>query len=233
MILAWNRYTIDLHFIESKLYYPFNFTKAISDVAFVENCFLIIAFENESFITIYNWENFLEKKVRRVKLLGCNAGNIKSLCIVDNDHLLSGSYDSMIKLWKISTLECIWTYVDTTIRIWDLRSGLCLKTFIGHQNYPIEIQETKNGEIVSLDREGVLNFWDQKTGAIILSLTNSLNLNDFISCFRILESGDLVTGSENGLIQMWSNEPIFFSYFTALLEDKEKGGTKRKECNIL
>ncbi|CAF0775188.1 unnamed protein product [Brachionus calyciflorus] len=120
---------------------------------------------------------------------------------------------------------------DTTIKIWDLESGICLKTFIGHRNYPIDIQETKNGQIVSLDREGVLNFWDPKSGSLTFSLTRSLN--DFFSCFRILESGELVTGSENGMIQMWSNEPIFFNHFIEFEEDYKKTSTNRKICNIL
>ncbi|CAF0775206.1 unnamed protein product [Brachionus calyciflorus] len=89
MILAWNIFKIDLYFIESKLYCPSFFLSAISDVAFVENNFLIVAFENKNYITINNWEHFLSKKINTIKILQGHTGNITRLCIVDNDHLLS------------------------------------------------------------------------------------------------------------------------------------------------
>ncbi|CAF1004860.1 unnamed protein product [Brachionus calyciflorus] len=246
MILAWNSFTIDLYFIESKLYCPFNFTTAISDVALIENSFLIYAFENGNYITIYFLENFLSKKKHKVRNLLGHTAKICCFRTVDNDHFLSGSYDSTIKLWKISSLECIRTFVghteyisclnllrdskmfvsgsnDTTIKIWDLESGLCLKTLICHQNYIKDIQETKNGEIVSLDRDGILIFWIPKTGHRLVSLLGTTNVD--VSCFRILDSGELVIGLENGMVQVWSNKQYVCNNDSNL--------SKKKECNIL
>ncbi|RNA40128.1 WD40 repeat-containing [Brachionus plicatilis] len=178
----------------------------------------------------------------RIKHLVGHTDDIICLCVVGDDYLLSGSKDATIKYWKISTLECIRTFVghrgfvcslmllstatkfvsgsdDETLKLWILETGECLKTFIGHKNFINDIQETRNGEIVSFDVNGMLKFWNIETGCCMLSLSSEAN--DIWSCFRILQSGKLVTGSRAGKIQIWSSEQIFFVYHENTLQTKK------------
>ncbi|RNA13537.1 WD40 repeat-containing [Brachionus plicatilis] len=113
---------------------------------------------------------------------------------------------------------------DTTLKLWNLETGECLKTFIGHKNDIYYIQETRNGEIASLDINGMLKFWNIETATCMLSLSSETN--DNWSCFRILRSGKLVTGSQSGKIEIWSNEQIIFDYDENIYKTK-------KCCNIL
>ncbi|RNA32811.1 Fis family transcriptional regulator [Brachionus plicatilis] len=211
--------------------------------AFKENSHIIISFIEANLIEIYHWDS----NIINIKHLVGHTDSVIRLCVVGDDYLLSGSRDATIKYWKISTLECIRTFVghkgfvtsvkflntstmfvsgsdDTTLKLWDLESGECLKTFIGHKNVIFDIQETKNGEIVSLDMNGMLKFWNIETATCMLSISSETN--DRWSCFRILQSRKLVTGFQTGKIQIWSNELILFDF-------REKICQTKKGCNIL
>ncbi|RNA26075.1 serine threonine kinase [Brachionus plicatilis] len=247
IILACGKNHVGIYLIHSKLFYPKYFEMNLSHLALIENRYIILSFTQENYIEIQYWENFFQDNMNKVRHLVGHTDSVHYMCTVDDDHLLSGSNDSTIKYWKISALECVRTFVghrgfvnslmllgnskmfvsgsdDTTLKLWNLETGECLITFIGHGNIIDDIQETKNGEVVSMDRDGVLNFWNIKNGSLMLSLSNGKN--DSWSCFRILESGKLVTGSEGGVIQIWSNEQIIFDYL-------ENYGSRKKVCNIL
>lgn len=247
IILACGKNHVGIYLIDSKLFYPKYFVKNLSYLALIENCYIILSFTQANYIEIQYWNNFFPGNTDKVKHLVGHTDSINRLCTVDDDHLLSGSNDSTIKYWKISALECITTFVghrgfvtsllllsnlkmfvsgsdDTTLKLWNLHTGYCVRAFIGHENLIDDIQEAKNGEIVSLDRDGVINFWNVKTGICLLSLSSEKN--DIWSCFRIMESGKLVIGSESGMLQIWTNEQIIFEY-------DEQPRSSKKGCNIL
>ena len=125
-------------------------------------------------------------------MVGHTDGVIR-LCVVGDDYLLSGSRDATIKYWKISTLECIRTFTghkgfvtslmllsastiffsgsdDTTLKLWNKETGECLETLIGHKNVIYDIQKSRNGEIASLDMNGILKFWNIETATCMFSL---------------------------------------------------------------
>ena len=247
IILAIGKNQIGIYMVNSKLFYPAYFNMNLSFLAFIENTYIILSSTEANFIEIQCWDNFFPGNIINVKHLVGHTDGVIRMCVVGDDYLLSGSRDATIKYWKISTLECIRTFVghkgfvtsvkilntskmfvsgsdDTTLKLWYLKSGECLKTFIGHKNVIFDIQETKNGEIVSLDMNGMLKFWNIETATCMLSISSETS--DRWSCFRILQSGKLVTGSQTGKIQIWSNEQIIFDF-------RKKIYQKKKGCNIL
>jgi F-box and WD-40 domain protein CDC4 len=83
--------------------------------------------------------------------------SIRSLAAED-DIAVSGSYDAAVRVWKISTGECVWTLkghtskiysviydpgkhrvysgsMDHTIKVWDLTNGTLLSTLEGIRPY--------------------------------------------------------------------------------------------------
>ncbi|RNA30615.1 WD-40 repeat-containing [Brachionus plicatilis] len=227
IILAIGKKQIGIYLVNSKLFYPTYFSKSLSFLALIVNTYIILSSTEANFIEIKYWDNFFPGSIINVKHLVGHTDGVIYLCVVGDDYLLSGSRDATIKYWKISTLECIRTFVGHkgfVTSLMFLKTGECFKTLIGHKNLIYDIQETRNAEIVSLGMYAVLKFWNIETGTCMLSLSSEIN--DRWSCFRILESGKLVTGSQAGKIQIWSDEQIVFEY-------QEKICQRKKSCNIL
>lgn len=247
IILSIGKNQIGIYLVNSKLFYQSYFKKSLSFLSLIENTYIILSSSEANFIEIHHWDNFFPGNIINVKHLVGHTDSVIRLCVVGEDYLLSGSKDATIKYWRISSIECIRTFVghrsfvtslmllnnskifvsgsdDTSLKLWNLETGECLKTLIGHKSVIYDIQQTKNAEIVSLDLHGMLKFWNIETETCMLSLSNETN--DKWSCFRILQSGKLVTGSQKGKIQIWSNEQILF-------EKHEKIFQTKKGCNIL
>lgn len=84
-------------------------------MVYFENEITIFAFDDENYIQIILHPNYSIKSKIKNQLLTGHSSMINCLCIVDKEHLLSGSNDTTIKLWNIFTSECVRTLLDTTI----------------------------------------------------------------------------------------------------------------------
>jgi len=51
--------------------------------------------------------------------------------------------------------------LDTTLRLWDITSGKCLRKFIGHTHAIMHIHELKNGNIVSSSLDKTIIIWNR------------------------------------------------------------------------
>ncbi|CAF0861035.1 unnamed protein product [Brachionus calyciflorus] len=222
----------------------------IKDFVYVEKEIEIFAFDDDTLIHItFPANDLLNSEIKTNFLIG-HTDVINCLCIVDKDHILSGSNDTTIKLWNILTLKCVrefnghFDFVnclelfstgkmffsgsdDTTIKLWDIESGECLKTFSSHQDRIKNVQESEFGQLFSLSKDGVLRIWD------------------------ILESRNLLLGTVNGLVNVCSkSEPLskdentnvnvddkFVEYGYKYIKKENKDDKNQKKsdsfCNII
>ncbi|CAF0959929.1 unnamed protein product [Brachionus calyciflorus] len=186
------------------------------------------------------------------KIPNAHSKEINCLClIVNRDLLLTGSNDKTIKLWNILNQKFICSYhghslgviciemcidqeyflsgsFDKAIKLWHLDKSECLRTFYGHESLITCLHVTKYNNILSLSNDGILKQWDYESG------DNQANFNlkqERITSFTILDSGDLITGTQKGNVFKWSNKTSSASRKNQILtEQKIK---LCKSCSIL
>ncbi|EPY53172.1 F-box/WD repeat protein Pop2 [Schizosaccharomyces cryophilus OY26] len=102
------------------------------------------------------------------------------------DILVSGSYDYSIRVWRISTGEClchlrghtlrvysvlyepeknlcISSSMDKTVKVWDLRTRACLYTLEGH-SLPVTLLNIVQDKLISGSADSTIRIWDLKSG---------------------------------------------------------------------
>ena len=108
-----------------------------------------------------------------------------------------------------------------------MNTGDCLKTFSGHQSHINQIQLCQD-EIcfLSLSYDGILKQWSLKSGQCVHTMDD--NKYDKISVFTVLKTGNLVTGSRNGRIKIWSTNE------NKIEKDQQiENKLKKKFCNLI
>ncbi len=65
---------------------------------------------------------------------------------------------------------------DKTIRIWDVESGECIKTLIGHQEDVWRVIYSPDGKyIISGSHDRTIKIWDVETGECLRTLEGHTN----------------------------------------------------------
>ncbi|KTW28277.1 uncharacterized protein T551_02696 [Pneumocystis jirovecii RU7] len=137
-----------------------------------------------------------------------------------NNILVSGSYDSTVRVWRVSTGECIWRLVghsqkvysvvidpkrnrcvsgsmDWKVKVWSLKTGTCLWTLEGHSSL-VGLLDLSYDYLVSAAADSTLRIWDPDTGKCIHVLSAHTGA---ITCFQHDEN-KVISGSD-GLLKMW------------------------------
>ncbi|MBS0603978.1 MAG: F-box-like domain-containing protein [Verrucomicrobia bacterium] len=88
-------------------------------------------------------------------------------------------------------------FEDHSIRIWDLETGLCERTLLGHEGL-VSTLAVARGKLISGSDDNTIKIWDLKTGLCELTLSHT----DPISSLAIAED-KLISGSFDTMISFW------------------------------
>ncbi|KAK6541295.1 SCF ubiquitin ligase complex subunit cdc4 [Orbilia ellipsospora] len=137
------------------------------------------------------------------------------------DTLVSGSYDNYVRVWKISTGECVHRLaghtakvysvvldhkrnrcisgsMDSCVKVWSLDSGALLYTLEGHTSL-VGLLDLSHDYLVSAAADASLRIWDPETGQLRHTLSAHTGA---ITCFQ--HDGHKVISGSDGTLKMWN-----------------------------
>ncbi|EGX49525.1 hypothetical protein AOL_s00078g14 [Orbilia oligospora ATCC 24927] len=137
------------------------------------------------------------------------------------DTLVSGSYDNFVRVWKISTGECVHRLaghtakvysvvldhkrnrcisgsMDSCVKVWSLDNGALLYTLEGHTSL-VGLLDLSHDYLVSAAADASLRIWDPETGQLRHTLSAHTGA---ITCFQ--HDGHKVISGSDGTLKMWN-----------------------------
>ncbi len=143
----------------------------------------------------------------------------------NNENIISGSYDSTIRLWNLHTKTCIAIFkghfapilsvkfsplshyfasggCDKTARLWSINSCGSLRIFVGHLS-DVEIVKFHPNSLylVTSSNDKTIRLWSIKSGDCVRIFVNYSKVNSFVDCLCFSSSGKLLAvGVYKGII---------------------------------
>ncbi|KAF1991920.1 WD40 repeat-like protein [Aulographum hederae CBS 113979] len=137
------------------------------------------------------------------------------------DTLVSGSYDSSVRVWQISTGDlrwrlqghtskvysvvldhgrnrCISGSMDNIVKVWSLDNGTCLFNLEGHTSL-VGLLDLSHERLVSAAADSTLRIWDPENGQCKSTLTAHTGA---ITCFQ--HDGQKVISGSDRTLKMWN-----------------------------
>jgi len=139
------------------------------------------------------------------------------------DTLVSGSYDATVRVWKISTGECVHRLqghttkvysvvldyargrcisgsMDNLVKVWSLETGSCLFNLEGHTSL-VGLLDLKDDCLVSAAADSTLRIWDPENGRCKHTLQAHTGA---ITCFA--HDGQKIISGSDRTLKMWNTK---------------------------
>lgn len=135
-------------------------------------------------------------------------------------YLMTGSYDTTVKIWELGSGECIRTLtghtkgirllvfdsqklitcgLDSTIKIWNYRTGQCIATYRGHED-AVVLVDFSNKSIVSGSADHTVKVWHVDSRTCFTLRGHS----DWVNHVKIhAPSNTIFSASDDTTIRMW------------------------------
>jgi hypothetical protein len=155
---------------------------------------------------------------------------ITSVEVIDNEMIVSGSYDKTIKIWNSKTGACIRTLeghtdgvsclatiyegkqivsgsYDKTIKIWNLDTGDCIRTLEGHTGEVLCLTTIYSSGgypyIVSGSSDKTIKIWNSNTGECMDTLVGH---TDDVICIEWIKNyhGMIISATKYASIKIWT-----------------------------
>lgn len=147
---------------------------------------------------------------------------INCVWILDETHIISGSWDGTAKIWNISTQECVTTLgghshavtvlvlqngqiitgsQDGKIWRWN-RDGKQTWVWDGHKDIIRDFAEIPGLGFVSVSNDELGHVWSYD-GDMLYSL---IGHSGFIFCVKVLMSNKVATGSDDRTVKIWESQ---------------------------
>lgn len=95
-------------------------------------------------------------------------------------------------------------FYDTSIRVWNITEGVIVKNIQKHKKMIRYLLTLSDDIFLSSSYDFSLKVWNSKNGTLLKNIPQSST----ILMVNHLNEAHLVTGSENGLIQIWKVDNI-------------------------
>ncbi|KAE9976136.1 hypothetical protein EG328_002830 [Venturia inaequalis] len=155
-----------------------------------------------------------------IRVLSGHSHSVRAIA-AHGDTLVSGSYDSTVRVWEISTGDlkhrlgghtakvysvvldhernrCISGSMDNTVRVWDLGTGSQLYSLDGHTSL-VGLLDLNYGRLVSAAADSTLRIWDPENGHCKSTLSAHTGA---ITCFQH-DDQKVISGSDRTL-KLWN-----------------------------
>ena len=129
-------------------------------------------------------------------------------------HLLKGHLDAVRDIVEVSENEFLSCSNDSDTKHWSAISGNCIGTYKGHNSHVYSISASIGGGLaVSCGEDWSIKIW--RNGKVDQSITMPVQT---IWCVKILPNEDIVCGSSDGIIRIFTVNPDRFINIEILME---------------
>jgi len=163
-------------------------SKEISSVCYSPDCNRVLSGSND--YTLILWDLQTGKPIHVYRGHPYDISDAKYS--YDGKWGLSGCCNEYVMLWD----------ADTTMKLWDINSGLCYRTFEGHTRSVTSVLfMPDNKHALSGSRDGTVKKWNIDTGACVCTYYGNAGC---INSINISSDGRwILSGHDTGILKIW------------------------------